>query len=181
MRTRAPVGADDPVRPAGRTRKHERANANTHTVCRGRCRALPARRTIVFTIRYNKFAVAPRADRGVRPYRNVVWLPFVVRICNCLPPGGVEPLPYAGLVDSARSPKGRANLQVPTAQSFSRLRRQHPYPLCPFGAFPPDRGNRPFTHGSLYGGAIWQCIQKGSRNAAASLFYRFRVLVLWSA
>ena len=95
--------------------------------------------------------------------------------------GGVEALPYAGLVDSVRSPKGRANLQVPTAQSFSRLRRQHPYPLCPFGAFPPDRGNRPFAQGSLYGGAIWQCIQKGSRNAAASLFYRFRVLVLWSA
>ena len=21
--------------------------------------------------------------------------------------------------------------------------RQHPYPLCPFGTFPPDRGNRP--------------------------------------
>ena len=26
---------------------------------------------------------------------------------------------------------------------LSRLRRQHPYPFCPFGTFPPDRGNRP--------------------------------------
>ena len=32
-----------------------------------------------------------------------------------------------------------SNLQQP----LSLLRRQHPYPFCPFGTFPPDRGNRP--------------------------------------
>ena len=104
-----------------------------------------------FMKRRGKFAIAPRADRGVRPYRtfcvfaehytilrsrpageSAASTPTdILRCCRsscgfvgASDAGGAEPLPYAGLVDSARSPKGRANLQVPTAQSFSRLRRQ---------------------------------------------------------
>ena len=33
-----------------------------------------------------------------------------------------------------------ANLQQPLSQPDGC---QHPYPFCPFGTFPPDRGNRP--------------------------------------
>ena len=69
--TRAPVGADDSVRPAERTHEHGRTLANPYHICRGRCRALPARCTFVFMIRCGKFAIAPRADRGVRPYRTL--------------------------------------------------------------------------------------------------------------
>ena len=109
--THAPVGADDPVRPAVCTRKHERTNANPHNVCRGRCRALPARRTTVFTTRCGKSVIAQRADRGVRPYRalcvvadggcnfavarrrvdvgidpygHIALSPFIVRLCDCV-------------------------------------------------------------------------------------------------
>ena len=70
----APVGADASVRSAGRIREYGRANAKPYHVCRGRCRALPARRTTVFTIHYGDFAIAPRADRGVRPYRTLCGL-----------------------------------------------------------------------------------------------------------
>ena len=88
-----------------------RTNANTFPVCRGRCRALPARSTSVLTIRCGKFAIAPRADRVVRPYRalcifadgaynfviaprrvdvgidpygDFAWSPVVVRVCFCI-------------------------------------------------------------------------------------------------
>ena len=40
----APVGADDSVRPAVCTSKIGRTNANPYHICRGRRRALPARR-----------------------------------------------------------------------------------------------------------------------------------------
>ena len=92
----APVGADDPVRPARCVRKHGCTDANPHSVCRGRCRALPACRTIVFTIRRDKFVTAPRADRGVRPYRTV--LVFADGACNFViasGTGGAGPRPYA--------------------------------------------------------------------------------------
>ena len=75
--TRAPVGADDSVRPAERTHEHGRTLANPYHICRGRCRALPARCTFVFMIRCGKFAIAPRADRGVRPYRVFAYSPMV--------------------------------------------------------------------------------------------------------
>ena len=108
-----------------------RTNANTFPVCRGRCRALPTRGTSVLTIRCGKFAIAPRADRGVRPYRalcifadgaynfviaprrvdvgidpygDFAWSPVVVRVCFAFCAGGVEPLPYADLVDPAILP-----------------------------------------------------------------------------
>ena len=49
----------------------------------------------VFMIRCGKFAIAPRADRGVRPYRT--FYGFAEKACNfaiasCA--GGVEPRPY---------------------------------------------------------------------------------------
>ena len=49
----------------------------------------------VFMIRCGKFAIAPRADRGVRPYRTFYGFAentctFVIAFCA----GGVEPRPY---------------------------------------------------------------------------------------
>ena len=69
--THAPVGADASVRPAVGTCEHERTDANTQSVCRGRCPHRPAQRMTVFTKRCGKFVVAHRADRGVRPYRTL--------------------------------------------------------------------------------------------------------------
>ena len=67
--THAPVGADDPVRPAVGTS--------------------------VFLKPIGKFAIAQRADRDVRPYRT--FYDFAENACNfaiasCA--GGVEPRPY---------------------------------------------------------------------------------------
>ena len=56
------------------------------------------------------------------------------------------------------------NLSVSAAPS------QHPYPFCPFGTFPPDRGNRPLEGepgegektrllGGSRGGPILLCIR----------------------
>ena len=108
------VGADVSVRPAGYTRKIARFAANPHAVCRGRCRALPAWGISDFTIRCGKFAIAPRADRvvrpyrtfcvfadggcnfaiascrvdvGIDPYRDFARSPFVVRFSGCIPRG----------------------------------------------------------------------------------------------
>ena len=33
--------------------------------------------------------------------------------------------------------------QSQICDNLSGTTRQHPYPFCPFGTFPPDRGNRP--------------------------------------
>ena len=118
--THAPVGADASVRPAVCTCKSECTPANPHTVCRGRCRALPVRLTTVFTKRYGKPAAAQRADRGVRPYRTLCVFAdgacnfavafcrgergidpyghftlsaFVVRFCSCVLRGRRKPCP----------------------------------------------------------------------------------------
>ena len=86
--THAPVGADDPVRPAARTYEHGRTNANPHTVCRGRCRALPARRTSVFTKRRGKFAVAPTGGQRRPPLQNVFrFRRWRVQFSDCVLPG----------------------------------------------------------------------------------------------
>ena len=34
-------------------------------------------------------------------------------------------------------------MQICNNLSVSAAPSRHPYPLCPFGTFPPDRGNRP--------------------------------------
>ena len=34
-------------------------------------------------------------------------------------------------------------MQICNNLSVSAAPSQHPYPFCPFGTFPPDRGNRP--------------------------------------
>ena len=34
-------------------------------------------------------------------------------------------------------------MQICDDLSVSAAPSQHPYPFCPFGTFPPDRGNRP--------------------------------------
>ena len=108
------VGADDPVRPAVHTRKPERTPANPHNVCRGRCLHRPVRGTSNLTERCGKFAIAKRADRGVRPYRalcvvaggacnfaiayrrvdvgidpygRITLSSFTVRFCDCIPRG----------------------------------------------------------------------------------------------
>ena len=39
-------------------------------------------------------------------------------------------------------PRRRSRTRFP-ATSQSAFGCQHPYPFCPFGTFPPDRGNRP--------------------------------------
>ena len=53
----------------------------------------------------------------------------------------VESLPFQGRwlgeAVTERSSQICSNLSVSAAPS------QHPYPFCPFGTFPPDRGNRP--------------------------------------
>ena len=141
----APVGADDPVRPAGCTCKHKCTNANVRNVCRGRCRALPARRTTVFTIHYGNFAIAPRADRGVRPYRTfcvfaetacnfaiahrrgdvgidpygrIALSLFVVRICDCTPRGRGEPRPYI-TTKNGRNPKTVSYIISDSARTYN--------------------------------------------------------------
>ena len=40
---------------------------------------------------------------------------------------------------------------------------QHPYPFCPFGTFPPDRGNRPLQ------GEPWMVRSVGAEGAALSV------------
>ena len=35
------------------------------------------------------------------------------------------------------------SMQISDNLSVSASPSQHPYPFCPFGTFPPDRGNRP--------------------------------------
>ena len=35
------------------------------------------------------------------------------------------------------------SMQICDNLSVSAAPSQHPYPFCPFGTFPPDRGNRP--------------------------------------
>ena len=66
-------------------------------------------------------------------------------------------------VGDNRQLQSRYNLSVSAAPS------QHPYPFCPFGTFPPDRGNRPLEGepgegektrllGSSRGGTILLCI-----------------------
>ena len=109
------VGADASVRPAVCTCKHEYTDVNKYTVCRGRCPHRPARSTFVFTMRCGKPAIAPRADRVVRPYRTFYVFaenacnsaiascrgergidpykhgtdsPECIRVCGCVPPGG---------------------------------------------------------------------------------------------
>ena len=92
--THAPVGADASVRPAVCTREHARTNANPYNICRGRCPHRPARRTSVFTIRCGKFAIAPRADRGVRPYKTLCGFAENARnfaIACCRGERGIDP------------------------------------------------------------------------------------------
>ena len=68
------------------------------------------------------------------------------------------------------------NLSVSAAPS------QHPYPFCPFGTFPPVRGNRPFSRGLGTGGHMGPPLRKRSfvrktivchltQNSATRYFY----------
>ena len=61
----------------------------------------------------------------------------------------VESLPFQGRwlgeAETERSSQICSNPSVSAAPS------QHPYPFCPFGTFPPDRGNRPLE------GEPWGC------------------------
>ena len=70
------------------------------------------------------------------------------------------------------SGKWRAGVRVPRGHPHPALRA--PYPFCPFGTFPPDRGNRPFplegeglraAKGRPYGGK--QTGSVGSVNSGA--------------
>ena len=50
-------------------------------------------------------------------------------------------------------------------------RRRAPYPFCPFGTFPPDRGDRPSPLGEgLRSGALAQHTQAQSENRTSSKF-----------
>ena len=98
--THAPVGADDPVRPAVRVRKIGRTDANPHHICRGRCRALPARRTSVFYEPSRQICRCPNGrTEASAPTRRCARSPFIMQFCGCalhgrvcesprLPPGG---------------------------------------------------------------------------------------------
>ena len=76
----APVGADASVRPAARTHEHGRTNANTHTVCRGRCPHRPARRTPVFTIRCGKSSLPHGRTGSSAPTGRFTVSPMVCAI-----------------------------------------------------------------------------------------------------
>ena len=61
--------------------------------------------------------------------------------------------------------------QICNNLSVSAAPSQHPYPFCPFGTFPPDRGNRPLEgepRGSVIPGpgvgrgrCGWRCLRPG--------------------
>ena len=57
-----------------------------------------------FTTHCGKFTNAPRADRGVRPYGCIPFCIGASKFAMLYRAGGAEPLPYANLVDSTRSP-----------------------------------------------------------------------------
>ena len=76
--------------------------------------------------RYN--VVNSLAPTQIRMRRNVYVFDGASRA------GGVEPRPYADLVDSTRSPMVHTILLLPAAQSLSRLRRQLPLHKGAFGA-----------------------------------------------
>ena len=85
--TNAPVGVDDPVRPA--------------------------ERTTAFMKPTGKLAIAQRADRGVRPYRNFFrFRRWRVQFCNCIPPGRCGHRPLQTLYGFVLV---RSDLQVRTA------------------------------------------------------------------
>ena len=50
--------------------------------------------------------------------------------------------PYPAFLKYPVSPQG-FSMQICSNLSVSAAPSQHPYPFCPFGTFPPDRGNRP--------------------------------------
>ena len=109
----APVGADDPVRPAGCARKNECTYANPYHVCRGRCPHRPARRMTVFTIRCGKFVIAQRADRVVRPYRTLCRVAenaCKFAIASCRIDVGIDPY---GLISSLFTITYSLNLRFP--------------------------------------------------------------------
>ena len=98
---------------AGCTNKYAQRAATTQRVRRGRCRALPARRTTVFTKRCGKPVIAPRVDRVVHPYRNFFrFRRWRVQFCNCIPPGRCGHRPLQTLYGFALV---RSDLQVRTA------------------------------------------------------------------
>ena len=64
----------------------------------------------------------------------------------------------------------------PAATSQSACGCQHPYPFCPFGTFPPDRGNRPLE-GEPLGRAAKKmtpgAVRRGCCFSGRSLLLRF--------
>ena len=69
----------------------------------------------------------------------ICGLGFSMQICGNLSVSLRLTAPLEG------EPRGCAPPEVLSieGQPLSLLRSQHPYPFCPFGTFPPDRGNRP--------------------------------------
>ena len=53
------------------------------------------------------------------------------------------------------------SMQICDNLSVSAAPSQHPYPFCPFGTFPPDRGNRPLE------GEPWVVRSVGAEGAAS--------------
>ena len=58
-------------------------------------------------------------------------------------------------------------MQICDNLSVSAAPSQHPYPFCPFGTFPPDRGNRPL------GGEPW--VENRPRAARGGFFLLFQL------
>ena len=93
--THAPVGADDPVRPAARTYEHGRTNANPHNVCRGRCPHRPVQQaqSVLRNIAAKTDVPNGRTESSA-PTEHFAISPNVVQFCDCAPPGrcGHRPL-----------------------------------------------------------------------------------------
>ena len=67
-------------------------------------------------------------------------------------PAPTERIPKAPLAGELSAKQTERLSQIRLNLSVSAAPSQHPYPFCPFGTFPPDRGNRPLGGEPFCGG-----------------------------
>ena len=85
-------------------------------------------------------------------------LPLIGEALECVPQGLPSQGRWLGEAETERSPQICSNL--------SGASRQHPYPFCPFGTFPPDRGNRPLEGEPFSAAFSSASCRKPARRAA---------------
>ena len=91
----APVGADDPVRPAGCTTVFYETHRQIRNCPTGGQSRPPLQDVVRCRRALCNFAIAyRRVDVGIDPYRRIALSPFVVQICGCILRGRGKPLPY---------------------------------------------------------------------------------------